>query len=274
MSVVIAIKEKDTVWVATDSQASLAGTKMTLTSQNCLKIWRPTGHEDMVMGLVGAMRDNNILSTVDYWIDEATELKDEFNFKTVVRDTVPKIFSQLREFGSLMIQDGGVEVMQSAMILAYKDKAFQICEDGCVIEAPSEGDIMAIGSGFKHCLSAYDAIKDIDGLTIREKLIKTVAAACHADLYVQYPIIITNTKMDTFEVFDGTSLIDGYTNEEIDMDGNSIVELTEEEIAGITKICEDMVKKQFPDREPSEDEMREIESAACRLYFGEEEEDV
>lgn len=228
MSVVIAVKDGDKVWVAADSQVSYAGMKDTLLSQNCLKIWKPSGHPNMVMGLVGSMRDNNILSTVDVWFDELVEVKDMYDFKYVVRDTVPKIFTQLRDAGRVY-NDKGLEYLESNVLIAYRDKIFDIGSDGCVSEAVLDGEIIALGSGFKHCLSAYEAIADIEELTVREKLIRTVAAACHADLYVQYPIIITNTAMDRYEIFDGEELYDSTNGKAIDMEGNVIEEEYDEE---------------------------------------------
>lgn len=266
MSVVIAVKDKDSVWVATDSQVSYAGTKKTITSQNCLKIWKPSGHKNMVMGLVGAVRDNNILSTVDYWIDEVDELKGNYGFKHVVRDTVPKIFSQLKEFGRVSVSKEGLEYMQSSVLIAYEDKMFEIDSDGCVTD---EEDIIAIGSGFKHCLSAYGAIEDIDSLTIREKLIKTVAAACHADLYVQYPIIITNTKLDRYEIFDGEELYDATNGETLDMDGNYVDDISEEDMKAIEEIYE----KEIEGKDLTDEEKVEILERICDEYMEKKEEE-
>ncbi len=271
MSVVVAIKDKDKVWMATDSQGTVLGTKITLKSKNCLKIWRPSGHSEMLMGLVGAMRDNNILSTVDYWINETTELKGNYGFKSVVRDTVPKIYNQLREFGQLKLQDDGSEIMNSSLIVAYKNKAFQIYTDGCVIEVDDDGDMLATGSGFRQSLGAYESVRYTDSLTIREKLIKSVAAACESDMYVQYPIILSDTSSDTFEIFDGEKLYDFNTGEEIDMDGNTVFELTEEEEEAITAIYNSLISKKYgeEDVELTDEEVNSLMKEAVNQYYEE-----
>jgi len=60
-------------------------------------------------------------------------------------------------------------------------------------------DILADGSGYRLCLGAWNGLKDKD-IPIKEKLITTIKAACENDLYVNYPIIIMNTKDDEIEI--------------------------------------------------------------------------
>lgn len=256
MSVVVGLKENNKVWLATDSQVTYGGSKQTIVSSNCLKIWKPSGHKNMCMGLVGSMRDNNILSTVDVWIDEATDLKGSYGFVDVVRDTVPKMLNELRLGRRLVVEDG-VEYMQSSLLVGYRDKLFQVDQDGCVTDMVGESNIFSIGSGHRFCTSAYAAIRDIDALTTREKLIRCVAAACESDLYVNYPIILINTEDDEIEIYDGEYLFNGagelldmngektgYTIEDIDNydeDNEELSEVEEEEISD--EECEHSIKE-------------------------------
>lgn len=196
MSVVVAIKEGDTVWMGCDSQVSMGYTKDTLKLNH--KIWKPKEESDVVMGLVGTLRDCNILSTVDKWINELPRLKDEIDFKYIVRKLVTKIYSELEEFGRVRKRDG-ISSIESNIVFAYKDKLFSIQGDGAVTESV---DIIADGSGYRLCLGAWSSIKNKEDMTIKEKLVATIKAACESDLYVNYPIVIMNTKTDEVEVID------------------------------------------------------------------------
>ena len=193
MSVVVAIKDKNCVWVGCDSQITTGYTKSTFTLNT--KIWRPEKEENVVMGIVGTVRDLNILSTEDEWIDELTKIKNEVNYKYIVRTVVPKIFKTLGEFGRLR-NDNGIQSIESNIIFTYKDKLFSINGDGSVIESD---DIIADGSGYRLCLGAWNSIKEKD-IPIKEKLVSVIKAACENDLYVNYPIIIMNTKDNNVEV--------------------------------------------------------------------------
>jgi len=197
MSVVVAIKDNDRVWVGCDSQVTRSRTtKGTLTNdQN--KIWKPSDDKNIVMGLVGSLRDANILSTATDWLDELAVLKNEIDYKYIVRKLVPKIFKELEEFNRVET-DKGIKYFCSEVIFAYKNEVYEIEEDGTVV---CTDDILATGSGYQSCLGAWRGLKDKD-MSIKEKLIECVKASCEDNLYVNYPIVIMNTLNDEVEIIE------------------------------------------------------------------------
>lgn len=198
MSVVVAVRDTDKIWLATDSQVTSGWTKKLLLSQHSFKMFKfPSG---ITMGGVGSLRDLNILSTSDVdFVNEATLLKDNINFKEIVRDTVPKIFQELKRFHRITREDG-ILYMESMFMLAYKQDCYVIDCDGAVLEL---NDMFAIGSGGNVAESAYTILRDTE-LTPKEKAVRAVISSCERDLFVDYPIIITNTLSKDFEVFDGS----------------------------------------------------------------------
>jgi ATP-dependent protease HslVU (ClpYQ) peptidase subunit len=195
MSVVVAIKDDENILVGCDSQTTYGNTKITKKSH--FKIWKPKDDNEIVMGLVGYTRDNNILSTSTEWIDELTKLKNEVDFKYIVRNITPKIFKELNNYGR-MKSSNGIQSIQSDIMFAYKDNAFTIDSDGCVTEIH---DILTLGSGNRLCIGAWNSLKDKD-IPIKDKLVSTIKAACDSDLYVNYPIVIMNTKDDTIDIIE------------------------------------------------------------------------
>ena len=76
MSVVVAIKDDDRVWMACDSQVSHGwSTKATLTNPNNYKIVRPEKDKQTLVWVVGDLKLQNIIKVQDEFVDELTRLK-------------------------------------------------------------------------------------------------------------------------------------------------------------------------------------------------------
>lgn len=201
MSVVLTYKVDGKVWMATDSQITRGSDKKLITDPNNFKIWQPSGHNNLIMGGVGTLRDLNIASTVDVWFDEIEVCGGEarpfeLTFQYVVRHIVPALFAELSVNDKENI---------SSFILAYRDKCFRIDFDGATTEI-HEGEFEGIGSGGTIVEAAFGAVYDIETLSTREKIIRAVGQSCEQDLGVSYPILMMNTEEMTMEVFDGQTL--------------------------------------------------------------------
>ena len=196
MSVVVAIKDGDKIWVGCDSQVTSGYTKSTLKSQR--KMWRASDDDELIMGVVGVFRDANILSTADSWIKELPKIKNEINFKYVVREVVPKIFSELDNFGRMKLSNN-IKSIDSNVLFAYKDNAYSIEMNGGVIEIE---DILVDGSGSRLCLGTWNGLKDNKEMSTKDKLVQVIKSACESDLYVGYPIIVMNTKDKEIEIIE------------------------------------------------------------------------
>ena len=205
MSVVLAVKNKDKIILATDSQVSYGGTKRLITNPNSYKIWRPAGHQHLIVGGVGALRDLNILSTVDVWFDEyvtvGSKVEDfELTFSYVVRTLAPALRREIADFV------GDLEDFNSYFIFAYKDKCFEISPCGAVSELIFDEDVLAIGSGGEVARTVYSALDGIN-IPVKEKILRSLSAVCKQDLYVSYPIIIMDTNdTSSLEMYDGEYL--------------------------------------------------------------------
>lgn len=184
----------------------------------------------------------NIISTSDIeLISENDILKGDINFKNIVRQTVPQLFAELDAFDRLY-KDKGMKEMNSAFIIAHGETCFLIDMDGSVIELV---DMLATGSGGDISESAYAVLRDTN-LTPKEKAIRAVAVSCEKDLFVGYPIVITSTKMDSFEVFDGENFFS--VNEEgelVLMDYVEDIEIYDDEEDDIEDTEENIVEEKI-----------------------------
>ena len=193
MSLVIAIKENNRIYLGCDSQVTSGGTRTTLQNQNNYKVWKVNGTDHCIMASVGNFRDACVVRTMFDLVTDYDVYKKRVNFDFVVNSVVPEIIERLKE--AHYIADSGVFMgMDSSWLFAYEDKLFEIASDGSVLEIE---DFVAIGSGKKE---AIGSLLSTNGQEPEKRIITAIKAGAASDIYVDYPIIITDTKKTAFKV--------------------------------------------------------------------------
>lgn len=194
MSVVVAIKKDGVVYLGSDSQVTRGGTRTSLTNPNNFKIWKVKGVDNCLMGHVGLLREACVIRVMENLVREIDVIHDEVNFEYVVTRIVPKIIDELKEFNYIETE-GKFKNMESKYLFAFKDKLFIIGYDASVIEID---DYVAMGSGESESIgSLLTTNSDEDPET---RIIKAIKASAAHDIYVDYPIILSNTKDLEFKV--------------------------------------------------------------------------
>ncbi len=194
MSVVVAIKKDGVVYLGSDSQVTRGGTRTSLTNPNNFKIWKVKGVDNCLMGHVGLLREACVIRVMENLVREIDVIHDEVNFEYVVTRIVPKIIDELKEFNYVEIE-GKFKNMESKYLFAFKDKLFIIGYDASVIEVD---DYVAMGSGESESIgSLLTTNNDEDPET---RIIKAIKASAAHDIYVDYPIVLSNTKDLEFKV--------------------------------------------------------------------------
>ena len=193
MSVVVAIKENGNIFIGADSQSTKGSTRITLRNPNNYKIWKVINSNNTLMASVGSARDANIIRVVPGIVDDYDEFYNRVDYKFVVKYVAPNIVKELKKAGFLR-NDDYLEFMDSAYLFAYRDKLFLIDRDLCVLEID---DYVAIGSGSSE---AIGSLLSTEGEDPRTRIIKAIKASVANDIYVDYPIIITDTNTTEFEI--------------------------------------------------------------------------
>ena len=193
MSVVVAIRKGDKVYVGADSQVTRGGTRATLKNPNNYKIWKVLGVNHCLMAHVGVVRDANIVRLSDNLVSDYSAYKGYIDYEYVVKRVVPGIISELKGAGYLK-DEQYFESMESRYLFIYKDKMYTINTDGCVLEVD---DYVAIGSGEDQ---AIGSLLSTEGEDPETRIIKAIKASAASDIYVDYPIILTNSKDMNFRV--------------------------------------------------------------------------
>ena len=196
MSVVVAINKDGIIYMGADSQVSRGGTRTTLSNPNNYKIWAVSDVDNCLMGCVGTLRANNIIKVANELIPEIVDLKDAVDFRFVVRHLVPRMMDELDDYKVLLKDKDDAPDMDAAFLFAYHDRLYSIDRYGSVIEID---DFCAIGSGSCEALGSLLSSADIDDPVERIKM--AIKASAAHDIYVDYPIVISNTENTEFKVF-------------------------------------------------------------------------
>ena len=194
MSVVVAIKENGKVTIGADSQCTRGGTRRTLSNPNNYKVWKVLDAENCLFAQVGLVREANIIRVARDLVPEMAQLKDRVDFSFVVKRLVPRMFEELEEYRAIKKGDNSPE-FESSFLFAYKDKLFYISGNATVIEID---DYFAIGSG--EC-EAIGSLLSTEGEPCEDRIKKAIKASAASDIYVDYPIVITDTESCEFKVF-------------------------------------------------------------------------
>ena len=194
MSVVVAIKEGDKIYLGADSQVTKGGSRTTLKNKNNYKIWKVDGVDNCMMGHVGNVRDANIVRLMGGLIDDYDEYRERVNYRFVVKYVVPEIIKELKNAHFLKLEGDYLDYLNSSFLFAYKDKLFYIGTDATVMEID---DYVAIGSGSQEALGS---LLSTEGQNPKKRLVKAIKASAANDIYVDYPIIISDTDSCNFEI--------------------------------------------------------------------------
>lgn len=194
MSLVIGIKEKGKVILACDSQVTIGGVKKTSALESNFKIWHPDKHSVVLMGSVGTVRQMNVIKHTDNIIEELKILQDKVDHNYVVNKVVKKILATLKDNNVITTKDN-ILLMDNSYLLAVKDRLYQIYSDGAVIEID---DFTAIGSGSNEAIASLNTTRGIG--TPKERVINAVNATVMNDIFVNYPVVVSDTTRKDFDI--------------------------------------------------------------------------
>ena len=200
MSVVCAIKEHGKVIIGADSQVTKGGTRTSLSNPNNYKIWQYDDVPGCYFAQVGHVREGQVIRVSDDLIKDLDFIYDMIDFKFCVKHLVPRMINELVENKLMKEED---TMSDSSFIFAYKNLLFVIDTDFTVIEVD---DFCAIGSGRNE---AIGSLLSTIGENAETRIIKAIKASAANDIYVDYPIIMVDTKLDKFKVIKENDLKDG-----------------------------------------------------------------
>lgn len=194
MSIIVAIKDKDRIYFGADSQVTSGSSRLSLSNPNNYKIWKVKNKEHCLMGSVGAYRDACVIRVLQDLLENVVCEDKPIAFEQMVDTIVPKLITEFQK-RNYLLKDGVFENFESRFIFADRTNLFTILSDGAVMEID---DFTAIGSGESEAFgSLYTTSKDDDPI---QRIIKAIKSSATRDIYVAYPIIITDTITTEFTI--------------------------------------------------------------------------
>lgn len=148
------------------------------------------------MGCVGATRDACVVKTMKNLIGELDILHNRIDYDFVVEELFPKVVRRIEQFGYTKNLDKDA-IIDSTFLFGYKDKLYMLSWSGCVTEID---DCVAIGSGSDEALGSLSTtIKDSSA---ESRIIKAIKSSVAHDIYVNYPLVLIDTKNAKFKIVD------------------------------------------------------------------------
>lgn len=196
MSVVIAIKKNDRIYMAADTQTSCGDRKVTYHSKGSRKIHR--FENGILLGHTGSVHNWQIICAHPEYFTVPED--GELTKKYIVQNVIPKIFKCYRDNDMCEKEEGEPAKLGDAYLLAYKDKLFQI--DG-VFDVEVLNHYAEIGSGGDLTLAGLielDAGNEHDGQIIEDRLVELLRIAASRIMSVSGPYYMIDTEDQKFKM--------------------------------------------------------------------------
>ena len=194
MSILLAVKKNNTVYMATDTREIVSGDKRNNLCEASFKIQKQDN--GMLVGITGDRftRQTLFANSEIFTLNK----KGKLTKKHIVTEIVPQIIDLLDAHGMLMQNEDGFIGMKARIILAYQESMFEICAGFLVI---TDEDLQALGeasSGAEVVL--FNSKPDDD---VEERLIRALDVASKYCLTVGAPYLLINTKDLEYTVVKG-----------------------------------------------------------------------
>lgn len=194
MSILLAVKKNNTVYMATDTREIVSGTKRSNLCEASFKIQKQDN--GMLVGITGDRftRQTLFANSEIFTLNK----KGKLTKKHIVTEIVPKIIDLLDAHGMLMQKEDEFIGMKARIILAYQESMFEICAGFLVIKYE---DLQALGeasSGAEVVL--FNSKPDDD---VEERLIRALDVASKYCLTVGEPYLLINTQDLEYKVVKG-----------------------------------------------------------------------
>lgn len=194
MSILLAVKKNNTVYMATDTREIVASNKRNNLCEASFKIQKQDN--GMLVGITGDRftRQTLFANSEIFTLNKRGKLTK----KHIVTEIVPKIIDLLDAHGMVIQKEDEFMHMNAKIILAHQGSMFEICEGFLVIKYE---DLQALGeasSGAEVVL--FNSKPDDD---VEERLIRALDVASKYCLTVGAPYLLINTKDLEYTVVKG-----------------------------------------------------------------------
>lgn len=193
MSIILAYKKGDKVYMATDTAVTANGYLIRETSEDNFKIRKSPGGI-----LVGVTGERGLRQEIFSLIDEFTLDKNgNLTKKHIASEIVPKLYFHLMDNEMLEKPDDNVPYMKASVLIAFKDQIFDICNDFSVYRYMTYQAHGEASDFISYALAHVDNTKDIT-----EQMIKIMKLAEKHCKNIRRPFVMINTEEIRFRLWE------------------------------------------------------------------------
>lgn len=176
MTCIVALKDKDKVYIGADSRVTTGWSYHTLADPKVFK------NGKFIIGVCGHLRTLQILR---YVFTPPQQYEDDIDdMKYMVSKFADAMKKCLKEAGVSHIQDN-VEHVHGAFLIGYKNEIYEVGPDYSVLRLTDP--YLAEGSGMDYALGSLVAT---EGKPPKERVISALKAAAKYDLFVGPPFTV------------------------------------------------------------------------------------
>ena len=185
MSILIAYKKDDTVYMGTDTRTIVNDHKKNELRGCNLKIQKLAN--DMLLGITGERLERQTL--IAYSEIFTLDKNGKLTKKHIVKEIIPKLITVLEKEGLLIEKEGELPYMKAVILLVHKGTIYEICSSFAVIKYE---DFQVVGRVSDYAHATLMNTKPIDN--IEERIVKALDIVAENSQYVGKPYLLINTK--------------------------------------------------------------------------------
>ena len=178
MSILIAYKKDDTVYMGTDTRTIVNDHKKNELRGCNLKIQKLAN--DMLLGITGERLERQTL--IAYSEIFTLDKNGKLTKKHIVKEIIPKLITVLEKEGEL-------PYMKAVILLVHKGTIYEICSGFAVIKYE---DFQVVGRVSDYAHATLMNTKPMD--SIEERIVKALDIVAENSQYVGKPYLLINTK--------------------------------------------------------------------------------
>ena len=194
MSILIAYKKGDTIYMGTDTRVVANDSKRNELCECNYKIQKLNG--GMLLGITGeiALRQTLIAYPEIFTLDKNGKLTK----KHIIKEIIPNLLSVLYKEGLVVEEENEYPYMKGILLLAHQGELYEICTSFSVMKYE---DFQAVGRCDEYAQASLFNISETDN--VNDKIIETLGVVAKYSQLVGSPYLLIDTKELKYNVIKG-----------------------------------------------------------------------
>lgn len=194
MSILIAYKKGDTIYMGTDTRTIVNENKKNELRGCNLKIQKLAN--DMLLGITGERLERQTL--IAYSEIFTLDKKGQLTKKHIIKEIIPRLLSVLGKEDLLVEKEGEIPYMKAAILLAYKGMLYEI---GASLTVIKYENFQVLGRAADYAQATI--LNTNESGDINDRIVKALDITAKNSQYVGRPYLLIDTKEMKYKLVGG-----------------------------------------------------------------------